>query len=221
MDDAEEEPLQLSEEAFRALREFHAEQEKTPDDAEGLPISENWQLSQFWYDESTSKFLAEEVRKSSQNGDWIACLSCPSLYKSLVEVIGRHTEEDKNLTVFLFEYDERFLSLAGDKFVQYDFNHPEAIPETLLRKFQYIAADPPFLSQDCFSKTAELCTKLGTSSTTKILFCTGEIMEENAKHTLGLNRTSFNPRHKSKLSNTFASFTNYPPAVLNDHVQNE
>lgn len=92
MDDAEEEHLQLSEEAVRALREFYAEQEKTPDDAEGLPISENWvnffisvfytkaenlfmlfalqQLSQFWYDESTSKFLAEEVRKSSQNGDW-------------------------------------------------------------------------------------------------------------------------------------------------------
>jgi hypothetical protein len=111
MDDREEEEedeLTLSKEAMRALHEFMQEAQaaqskllsylpSTPSSAssdaqkEFLRIKdlqiqdfgEDWQLSQFWYSQSTGHKLAQEVLDQTDKGDKIACLSCPSAFFAL------------------------------------------------------------------------------------------------------------------------------------------
>ena len=90
----------LSAETFSALQEFYKEQEHKEDILTELQnsenssqtienISEDWQLSQFWYDEVTSYDLAKEVlRLATESADnsnvgSIACVSCPTLYIAL------------------------------------------------------------------------------------------------------------------------------------------
>ncbi|OQV23117.1 putative Protein-lysine N-methyltransferase N6AMT2 [Hypsibius exemplaris] len=210
--DSDDETPTLSAETQRALQDFYANQ-NTGSDAQF--VSENWQLSQFWYLEATSKTLAEEVLLACQDGEWVACLSCPSLYKSLLDLQARNPDPQKRLHIYLFEFDDRFLDMAKENFVKYDYTKPEDIPSELRGKFSFIAADPPFLANDCLGGIAITCSFLQANADKKLLLCTGEVMEEAAASLLGVVKTAFAPRHKSKLSNTFASFTNYEPVVLN------
>lgn len=53
---------------------------------------------------------------------------------------------------YLFEYDRRF-RCYGDRFVFYDFNHPEHLAAELKGKFKFIFMDPPFLSPECFTES--------------------------------------------------------------------
>jgi Probable N6-adenine methyltransferase len=49
-------------------------------------VSENWNLSQFWYSKVTSDLLAREMLKAVESSGItgpIACLSCPSTYNAL------------------------------------------------------------------------------------------------------------------------------------------
>ena len=92
---------QLSAETFAALKEFYKEE----DDREALKcegknnvscdmniFSEDWNLSQFWYSEETSKALAKEcLRCVGPNGS-IACISAPSVYVA----IKKHFPEATN-----------------------------------------------------------------------------------------------------------------------------
>lgn len=143
-------------------------------------------------------------------------MSCPSIYKALLNRQLDERDSEKRKRVLLFEYDERFRSLYKEDYIFYDYNHPECIAASLRERFSYIAADPPFLSEDCLTNlitTIDLLKRPGNQC--KILLCTGEIMEEKVESICGFNKTSFIPVHKSKLSNSFASFTNYVPVVLN------
>jgi len=40
------------------------------------------QLSQFWYDEETSRRLAEEVLEQAGPGGRVACVSSPSIFRA-------------------------------------------------------------------------------------------------------------------------------------------
>lgn len=42
-------------------------------------FKEDWQLSQFWYDEETAKIMSEELL-SRANGGMIACISAPTVF---------------------------------------------------------------------------------------------------------------------------------------------
>jgi hypothetical protein len=53
----------------------------------------------------------------------------------------------------LLEFDERYSS-RGD-FSLYDYNSPAALPPSLLHAFDVVVADPPYLAEECFLKTAE------------------------------------------------------------------
>uniref|UniRef100_A0A7E4VGZ3 Protein-serine/threonine phosphatase n=1 Tax=Panagrellus redivivus TaxID=6233 RepID=A0A7E4VGZ3_PANRE len=89
--------FQLSAEAKKALDEFLAEQKQV----EGADvITENWQLSQFWYTDETSQKLAQEcvVAAIACKSDdtylpQIACVSCPSVMEKLVELPVSHNCE--------------------------------------------------------------------------------------------------------------------------------
>ena len=100
---------QLSAETFAALKEFYKEE----DDREVLKseaggknhvascdmniFSEDWNLSQFWYSEETSKTLAREcLRCVGPNGS-IACISAPSVYVA----IKKHFPEATNQGTYL------------------------------------------------------------------------------------------------------------------------
>ena len=59
----------------------------------------------------------------------------------------------KNITVKLFEFDPRF-EVFGDDFVLYDFQQPlRGLPPQLKGAFDRVLIDPPFLSEDCQTKS--------------------------------------------------------------------
>lgn len=99
----EEEDLPtLSAETFAALQQFYNEEDSRekarldigqtdsskPVDYNTLTFDEDWQLSQFWYDEATANALADICLGVDQKGPGndqprIACLSCPTLFLAL------------------------------------------------------------------------------------------------------------------------------------------
>ncbi|XP_022916003.2 EEF1A lysine methyltransferase 1 [Onthophagus taurus] len=197
----DDDPPQLSAETFAALQEFYREQDQkqhlqtilsdnTPD--------ENWQLSQFWYNDSTVNTLCKIAKKSVQSGDKIALISCPTLYKTF-------KDELNNCSVHLYEYDKRF-SYCGDDFIYYDYNNPLKIPNEYKGYYDLVIADPPFLSEECLMKTVSTMKYIGKE---KYILCTGAIMEDLANKLLKLTKTSFEPQHKNNLGNKFHCYSNY------------
>lgn len=62
----------------------------------------------------------------------------------------------KDITVKLFEFDPRF-EVFGDDFVPYDFQQPlRGLPPQLKGAFDRVLIDPPFLSEDCQTKSTSL-----------------------------------------------------------------
>jgi hypothetical protein len=45
------------------------------------------------------------------------------------------------------QYDSKFAK-DNPNYFQYDFNHPENIPEKFHNYFDFVLADPPFITQD-------------------------------------------------------------------------
>lgn len=73
------------------------------------------------------------------------------------------------ILVTVFEFDERF-SIFGQDFVFYDYREPTNIPQDRINYYDIVIADPPFLSEECLTKTAETIKLLAKG---KILLCTG------------------------------------------------
>ena len=98
MDDDDDVP-QLSAHALAALQEFMHEHSAQPvDDAISVAqhhngdgddvtlLSEDWRMSQFWYDEATSASVAAEVNQlvASRPECRVACIACPTLFVELM-----------------------------------------------------------------------------------------------------------------------------------------
>lgn len=214
--DEDDDVPQLSAETFSALSEFYQEQEEREKElhaaqvmaAEGVGVvqlSENWQLSQFWYDDETSKKLAAEcVKQAGENGK-IACISSPSVYVKI-------KNDFPNAKVKLFEFDKRFATF-GEDFVFYDYNSPLQFTQfgsdsgsRMDPSFDVVLADPPYLSEECLTKTAITIRSLATD---KIIVCTGATMENLVGRLMGLQTCSFEPRHSKNLANEFLCYANY------------
>lgn len=88
----------LSSETLSALKEFLAEQNRSLNvdrevETEGkleekakevALLSEDWRLSQFWYDRETAETVAQEVLALCEASDCrVACIACPTLYAYL------------------------------------------------------------------------------------------------------------------------------------------
>ncbi|CAN1144318.1 EEF1A lysine methyltransferase 1 [Linum perenne] len=204
----------LSSHALAALQEFIAEQNRTEEaeetngEASVELVSEDWRLSQFWYDQSTAETVAKEVISLCRDGGdsgRVACIACPTLYAYIKKI-------DPSLSVQLLEFDERFGRYGGD-FTFYDYNKPEELPEELKHLFRVVVADPPYLSKECLEKVAETVSFLAKPgpSNSYVLLLTGEVQKESAAELLGLHPCGFRPQHSSKLGNEFRLFTNYNP----------
>lgn len=134
----------------------------------------------------------------------IALLSCPSLYESIRKIKVDST------TVTLFEFDRRF-SCYGEDFVFFDYNNVTDESECMRdfkQHFDIVVLDPPFLSEECISKMAQM-VKTISKPTSKIILCSGETVEHWASTFLGLKKCHFQPQHQRNLGNMFASYANF------------
>lgn len=161
-------------------------------------IEENWQLSQFWYDDETANILANEAVKLSGENGRIVCISCPTVYKKLHSL-------NKEIKLCLLEYDKRF-SIFGDEFIFYDYKNPLNLDNSLKQAFDVVLADPPYLSEECLSNMAKTIKFLTRD---KIILCTGAIMEDLACKLLDVRPSSLKINHQKKLGNEFKCFVNY------------
>lgn len=103
------------------------------------------------------------------------------------------------------EFDQRF-AVHGTDFVHYDFNFPSKIPKEILGTFDLVIADPPFLSEECLTKTSETIKLLAKD---QIVLCTGVIMGELAEKLLNVKSCKFKPEHRNNLANEFSCFANF------------
>jgi len=69
-----------------------------------------------------------------------------------------------------------------------------------------VFADPPFLSDECLTKTAVTVKFMAKE---KIILCTGAVMQSMAKKLLNLDQCTYEPKHTKNLANEFRCYTNY------------
>ncbi|KAK3097493.1 hypothetical protein FSP39_010140 [Pinctada imbricata] len=216
MSDSEDDDVpRLSAETMAALQDFYkeqaAEEEKLQQakegkvDMESVTLKEDWQLSQFWYDDKTATVLAKEALSLAGENGRIACISSPTAYKKLRQL------KPNSCVAKCMEYDERF-RIYGDDFVFYDYNAPTNFPVEWQNSFDVVIADPPFLNEDCLSKTAVTVRFLTKD---KVILCTGAVMEDLAKRLLKVEKCSFLPKHANQLQNEFRCYINYKSENLN------
>ncbi|CAH2094851.1 unnamed protein product [Euphydryas editha] len=208
MEDDDDVPA-LSAETFAALQEFYAEQQKRQEILEKLEsqqqlteniiFEENWQLSQFWYNETTVQYLVKIIDKCLQDNGKVALISCPTLFVPVKRQVGNRA------SVILLEYDRRF-EVHGTDFIFYDYNTPLKLQSDLEHTFDLIVADPPFLSEECIEKTSETIKHLAKD---KIIVCTGAIMKEHVEKLLNLKQCEFQPQHRNNLANEFSCYANF------------
>ncbi|KAI9858664.1 MAG: hypothetical protein M1824_004245 [Vezdaea acicularis] len=153
------------------FEDLKAQAEEDVDSSEELDIdtlfAEDWNASQFW---ETATILANELLSDCTEETCIAVVSAPSVFIQLRNILvscslsilakdpstnridfERSTPTATKPQVNLFEYDKRFSVFR--EFVPYDFEHPLRLPGELKGRFDRIICDPPFLSEDCQTKS--------------------------------------------------------------------
>ncbi|KAK3925443.1 EEF1A lysine methyltransferase 1 [Frankliniella fusca] len=190
---------QFQQEQLEKRRKLEESAQNPHSESDDIEIEEDWQLSQFWYDETTAQTLAKEALRCTENKGRIALISCPTLYRPLVKLKGPECD------VKLLEFDRRF-SVYGESFIFYDYNTPLELPSDLLKSFDLVIADPPFLSEECLLKVAETIEWLKKD---RVILCTGAVMQKVAEDRLHLRKCKFTPHHKNNLGNEFSCYSNY------------
>lgn len=195
----------LSPATLAALLEFFTEKEqeresrqKTATQVLDISFDEDWQLSQFWYDDDTTDSLVKVGLKCTEPDSKIALISCPTIYTKLKKCCG-----DRQVT--LFEYDDRF-KVFGTDFVHYNYKLPLDIPREMASNYDLVIADPPFLSDECLTKTAVTIKYLAKKN---VILCTGAVMKELAERLLDVKKCIFIPHHKNNLANEFYCYSNF------------
>ncbi|KAL3532216.1 hypothetical protein ACH5RR_005737 [Cinchona calisaya] len=206
----DDDPPMLSSQALEALKEFLAEKNHSTvqeSSAQVALVSEDWRLSQFWYDRYTAETVAKEVLTlcHSLDSPSVACIACPTLYAYLKKM-------DSGLPAQILEYDKRF-EQHGSEFTFYDYNQPEDLPISLNHSYSIVVADPPYLSKECLEKVSQTISFLLRPGKSYLLLLTGEVQKDKAAELLGLRPCGFRPQHSSKLGNEFRLFTNYDPGT--------
>ena len=83
-------------------------------------------------------------------------------------------------------------------------------PARLRGKVDRILADPPFLSDECLTRTAITVRALQKREENKIIVCTGRKMEDLVPKLFpGVRKVEFEPKHKGSLANAFGCYMNW------------
>ncbi len=220
--DGSDDDLKLSSHAFAALQSFLQQQEteatrfqEMAKEAEKgfVPtiseFKEDWELSQFWYSHATTDTLGNLVKKITPDSGLVVCLSCPTLFFHLAQ----DWKEDK---VRLLEFDDRFSTSPA--YNRYDYKSPLSLPTDLIGNVDVIIVDPPFLSEECWTKFALSIRKLGKPNV-KIIACTGLVMKDFINRLLKLVLVEFEPTHRNGLSNDFGCFLNFDECPPFNHTK--
>ncbi|KAH8404987.1 hypothetical protein KR215_008251 [Drosophila sulfurigaster] len=165
------------------------------------------QLSQFWYSVETKREIGDALAKIAKEHDntpcfRIALLSCPSLYATIKKL---------HSNVNIFEYDKRFAAYGTD-FVHYDYNAVDSNKDYLSHQnqcYDLIIADPSFLSEECMRKMSKIVNNLQRRSDSKIVFCSGEVVEPWLTAYLPVHKCRFQPQHERNLGNEFVTYANF------------
>ncbi|KAI8834875.1 putative N6-adenine methyltransferase-domain-containing protein [Chytridium lagenaria] len=197
------------EEKFEKLRsavhiEADAAAERAKQELDVKDFGEDWQLSPI-----LANKLAKEALDATADGGSIACVSSPSVFIKLMKM----DLKSRNINAYVLEFDRRF-EVYGSHFLFFDFNQP---PSHLSHEsfFDTLVVDPPFLSDECWTKTSEAVRWLAKSvgegmewkTKSKIIVCTGMVMEKKIEAELGCKVTAFKPRHRGeRLRNDFGCF---------------
>ncbi|KAK8156593.1 putative N6-adenine methyltransferase-domain-containing protein [Phyllosticta citrichinensis] len=173
-------------------------------------FTEDWNVSQFWYNDATATTLARQLLDGATDETRIAVVSTPSVFVQIKNLLAT-PEYPVRPDVKLLEYDERFSVFK--EFVPYDFLIPTRLPPSLKGQFDRIICDPPFLSVDCQTKMALTVRWLSKSwdASTLLIISTGERMNEMIKKLYGkagVQTTDFEVVHM-KLSNEFCCYANF------------
>ena len=120
--------------------------------------------NQYWYSAHTIKVLASEAvlqaravtgTVGSKVEGRIGCVSTPSIFFSLpLEVQQKHA--------VVFDFDQQFAEKT-ENFVFYDFNHPVQMLDSnkdLQHSFDVLVIDPPFITEEVWTKYAQTATAL-------------------------------------------------------------
>lgn len=95
--DDDDDPPALSSHALAALKEFLEEQSQSlanheTEEGGGTEVAlvtEDWRLSQFWYDPETARTVAQEVLHLCSDSNFkVACIACPTLYAYLKVILS-------------------------------------------------------------------------------------------------------------------------------------
>ncbi|KAI9822898.1 MAG: hypothetical protein M1832_002923 [Thelocarpon impressellum] len=164
-DEDEDEPVTLSAAAAEALKEFYQEEDSRQKQFEDLKaqvddevkqqdltieaFAEDWNASQFWYDDETATTLAKQLLKDATSDSRVAVVSAPSVFVKVKQILALRDKSSRP-QVSLFEFDKRFEVFS--EFVPYDFQHPVRLPPEMKGAFDRTICDPPFLSTDCQTK---------------------------------------------------------------------
>lgn len=224
MDHSDDAPA-LSADSLAALQSFLAEKQEQDDRFAKLQenaheafeesqkitmdyFQEDWQLSQFWYNDDTAGFLAQTAIDHTTEDDIVVFISSPTAYVAYRNMVS---EQERRQNAYVFEYDQRF-AVFKSQFVLYNFNQPLefAKAEELKHKVKFIVADPPFLNEDCLSQTLETVKRLAAEDgSTKVVINTGAVMEKLANKLIGAKITNFHPAHRGGLSNEFRCYSTF------------
>ncbi|CAI5759535.1 unnamed protein product [Candida verbasci] len=232
----DDEPLTLSSHTLAALQEFKLEEksrlekfqtlfkqsENNFDNKQKLnhqnlkltidDFKEDWQLSQFWYSDETASTLGKALLEGADENTIIVIASAPSVYAAIKQFPKHQVPTDQ---IYLLEFDPRFKILAGDeKFAIYDYNKPDEIPKNLRYKCHRLLIDPPFLEEECQTKSAiaakNLLIKDDSNQVIKLITSTGERMNDIVKKIYpDTFMTNYYPEHKNGLSNEFRCYANF------------
>ncbi|KAF2261001.1 hypothetical protein CC78DRAFT_381018 [Lojkania enalia] len=175
-------------------------------------FTEDWNASQFWYDDETATVLARQLLDGATDGSRIAVVSAPSVFIQLKNLLASG-EYHIRPEVKLLEYDDRFGVFK--EFVKYDFEQAIKLPVELKGSFDRIICDPPFLSQDCQTKaalTVRWLSKPWIDESFRLIVCTGERMESlitKLYSKAGVRTTNYEIKHAKGLSNEFRCYANF------------
>lgn len=185
-------------------------------------FQEDWNASQFWYDDETATTLARQLLDGASSETRIAIVSAPSVYVAICNLLSDETRYPARPYLRLLEFDDRF-AVFKDDFVNYDFQHPTRLDASLKGSFDRILCDPPFLSDACQTQAAvtvrwlarewsQPAKQVSQHAQFRFILCTGERMETLSLRLyagIGLQTSTFLPKHACGLSNEFQCYANF------------
>lgn len=185
-------------------------------------VKENEALNQYWYSKQTVDSMLAELFLLAQSSDHtlkVAFLSTPSLYFCLESAWKQHSNGSGTtmpIEPILFDFDASLGLTIPNSFHQYDFRKPEALPEGMLKSFDCVVIDPPFITEEVWRAYATTSDLL-LSENRKLFIGTSVL--ENASLLQSLfqaNPTPFQPSIPTLVYQytLFANFTPQGPLSL-------